>query len=73
MRRYEVDSIRSIALLLLIAYHIVISFILETIEISFIVNPEFPSSLEFWMSDLNSDLIINILDLIASVNLIIEF
>jgi len=25
------------------------------------------------MSDLNSDLIINILDLIASVNLIIEF
>ena len=40
MRRYEVDSIRSIALLLLIAYHIVISFILETIEISFIVNPE---------------------------------
>ena len=40
MRRYEVDSIRSIALLLLIAYHIVISFIVETKGIQFVVNPE---------------------------------
>ena len=38
MRRYEIDSIRSIALLLLIFYHIIISFIPETKAIFFIVN-----------------------------------
>ena len=40
MRRYEVDSIRSIALLLLIFYHIVISFFPETKALIFIVNPD---------------------------------
>lgn len=40
MRRYEVDSIRSIALLLLIFYHIIISFIPETIALGFIVTKE---------------------------------
>ena len=40
MRRYEVDSIRSIALILLIFYHIIISFIPETKGIFFIVNPD---------------------------------
>ena len=38
MRRFEIDSIRSIALLLLIFYHIIISFIPETIAIGFVVN-----------------------------------
>ena len=40
MRRYEVDAIRSIALLLLIFYHIVISFFPETKALIFIVNPD---------------------------------
>ena len=40
--------------------------------VSFIVNPEAPSSFEFWSSDLNSDLVINILDIVATVNLIID-
>ena len=40
MRRYEIDSIRSIALILLIFYHIIISFVPETIAIGFIINKE---------------------------------
>jgi uncharacterized membrane protein len=40
MRRYEVDSIRSIALILLIFYHVIISFIPETKALAFIVNNE---------------------------------
>ena len=40
MRRYEIDSIRSIALILLIFYHIIISFVPETKAIGFIINKE---------------------------------
>jgi len=40
MRRYEVDSVRSIALILLIFYHVIISFIPETKALAFIVNNE---------------------------------
>ena len=40
MRRYEIDSIRSIALILLIFYHIIISFVPETRAIGFIINKE---------------------------------
>ena len=58
MRRFEIDSIRSIALLLLIFYHIIISFIPETIAIGFVVNSKsdnftdylllFSQSLNIW-------------------------
>ena len=40
MRRYEIDSIRSVALILLIFYHIIISFVPETRAIGFIINKE---------------------------------
>ena len=58
MRRYEIDSIRSIALLLLIFYHIIISFFPETKAIGFVVNSKsddftdflllFSQSLNIW-------------------------
>lgn len=40
MRKYEVDSVRSIALILLIFYHVIISFIPEAKVLAFIVNNE---------------------------------
>ena len=40
MRRYDVDSIRIIALILLIFYHISISFQTWALEISFIKNKD---------------------------------
>jgi len=49
MRRYEVDSVRSIALILLIFYHIIISFTPETKAIYFIVNTEKDTGTDFLM------------------------
>ena len=55
MRRYEIDSIRSIALLLLIFYHIIISFIPETKAIFFIVNNQKDIVID-WLLVLSSSL-----------------
>ena len=55
MRRYEIDSIRSIALLFLIFYHIIISFLPETKAIFFIVNNQKDIVID-WLLVLSSSL-----------------